>query len=74
MQKEQLTRKQQTMIKGTNAWNGYYYGVDYVVDPLETDFDYRVSETIRQKAAYGELTYHASDVFDVTFGFRHFFT
>ena len=72
MQKEQLTRKQQTMIKGTNAWNGYYYGVDYVVDPLETDFDYRVSETIRQKAAYGELTYHASDVFDVTFGFRHF--
>ncbi len=72
MQKEQLTRKQQTMIKGTNAWNGYYYGVDYIVDLLETDFDYRVSESIRQKAAYGELTYHASDVFDVTFGFRHF--
>ena len=72
MQKESLTRMQQTYIKGTNAWNGYYWGEDLIVDPLEKDFDYRVSESVRQKAAYGELTYHASDVFDVTFGFRHF--
>ena len=41
---------QQTLIKGTNAWNGYFYGLDYVVDPQEKDFDYIVSETIRQKA------------------------
>lgn len=72
MQKESLERKQQTYIKGTNAWNGYYWGVDYVVDPLEKDFDYRVSESIRQKAAYGELTFHTSETFDVTIGFRHF--
>ena len=72
IQKDSLKRMQQTLIKGTNAWNGYYYGVDYVVDPLEKDFDYVVSETIRQKALYGEFTFHASEVLDATLGFRHF--
>jgi len=72
MQKESLTRMQQTYIKGVNAWNGFYWGVDYIVDPLEKDFDYKVSESFRQKAAYGELTFHMSDVFDLTLGFRHF--
>tara|TARA_B100001057_G_scaffold114836_1_gene113273 strand:- start:12762 stop:15257 length:2496 start_codon:yes stop_codon:yes gene_type:complete len=71
-QKDSLSRMQQTLIKGTNAWNGYYYGVDYVVDPLEKDFDYKVSETVRQKALYGEFTFHTSEVLDVTLGFRHF--
>ena len=32
-QKDSLKRMQQTLIKGTNAWNGYFYGLDYVVDP-----------------------------------------
>ena len=71
-QKETLNRMQQTYIKGTNAWNGIYWGVDYIVDPLEKDFDYKVSETIKHKAAYGEFTYHANEKIDVTFGFRHF--
>ena len=41
-------------------------------DPLEKDFDYKVSETIKQKAIYGEFTFHTSDKIDVTLGFRHF--
>ncbi|GIS27134.1 MAG: hypothetical protein CM15mP127_15070 [Gammaproteobacteria bacterium] len=33
---ERILRKETTDIyQGTNAWNGYYWGVDYVVDPLE---------------------------------------
>ena len=71
-QKDSLDRMQQTLIKGSNAWNGYFYGVDYIVDPLEKDFDYKVSETVRQKALYGEFTFHTSDTLDVTLGFRHF--
>ncbi len=71
-QNETLERMQQTYIKGTNFWNGLYWAIDYVVDPLEKDFDYKVSETVKQKAVYGEFTFHTTDKIDITLGFRHF--
>ena len=71
-QEENQDRAQQTYIKGANLWNFYYWGVDYIVDDNEQDFDYRVSESISNSATYGELTFHASDKVDVTFGLRNY--
>ncbi len=72
MQEEDQHRAQQTYIKGSNMWNYYYWGVDYVVDANEQDFDYMVSEAITNSATYGELTYHSSENFDITLGWRRF--
>ena len=71
-QTEEMSRSQQTYIKGVNAWKGYYFGVDYVIDPNEQDFDYNVSESIDHEAFYGEFTFHLSDQYDLTLGFRDF--
>jgi hypothetical protein len=71
-QTEDMTRSQQTYIKGVNAWKGYYWGVDYVIDPNEQDFDYNVSESIDHEAFYGEFTFHLSNELDLTLGFRDF--
>ena len=71
-QTEDMSRAQQTYIKGVNAWKGYYWGVDYVIDPNEQDFDYLVSETIDHEAIYGEFTFHLNNEYDLTLGFRDF--
>jgi|TARA_B110000914_G_scaffold210182_1_gene209132 iron complex outermembrane receptor protein len=71
-QTEEMSRSQQTYIKGVNAWKGYYWGVDYVIDPNEQDFDYNVSESIDHEAFYGEFTFHLADEYDLTLGFRDF--
>ena len=71
-QSEDMSRAQQTYIKGVNAWKGYYWGVDYVIDPNEQDFDYLVNETIDHEAIYGEFTFHLNDEYDLTLGFRDF--
>ena len=71
-QTEDMSRSQQTYIKGVNAWKGYYWGVDYVIDPNEQDFDYNVSESIDHEAFYGEFTFHLSKELDLTLGFRNF--
>ena len=69
---EEQTRSQQTYVKGSNLWNYYYWGVDYIVDPLEQDFDYNVAERIKTRAYFGELTYDFTSEVDVTFGVRNF--
>ena len=69
---EDQKRAQQTYVKGTNLWNYYYYGVDYIVDPNEQDFDYNVNEIITNEATYGEFTYHFTDEVDITLGVRNY--
>ncbi len=71
-QSQDMSRTQQTYIKGVNAWKGWYWGVDYVVDPNEQDFDYFVGESIDHEAFYGEFTFHLTDEYDLTLGFRDF--
>tara|TARA_B100000575_G_scaffold290353_1_gene293896 strand:- start:7 stop:2508 length:2502 start_codon:yes stop_codon:yes gene_type:complete len=69
---ENQSRAQQTYVKGSNLWNYYYWGVDYIVDPLEQDFDYNVAERIKTRAYFGELTYDFTSEVDVTIGVRNF--
>ena len=69
---EDQSRSQQTYVKGSNLWNYYYWGVDYIVDPNEQDFDYNVNETITNEAVYGELTLHYTDEIDITLGVRNY--
>ena len=69
---ENQSRSQQTYVKGSNLWNYYYWGVDYIVDPLEQDFDYNVAERIKTRAYFGELTYDFTSEVDVTIGVRNF--
>src|SRR3546814_1389380 len=38
----------------------------------DVDFDYRQDENFKETAAYGELTWHATDNLHFTGGFRHF--
>lgn len=38
----------------------------------DVDFDYRQDERFKEKALYGELTWHATDRLQFTGGFRHF--
>ena len=69
---EDQSRAQQTYVKGANLWNYYYWGVDYIVDPNEQDFDYNVNEIITNEASYGEFTYHYTDEVDITLGIRNY--
>ena len=69
---EDQSRAQQTYVKGANLWNYYYWGVDYIVDPNEQDFDYNVREIITNEASYGEFTYHYTDEVDITLGIRNY--
>ena len=69
---EDQSRAQQTFVKGSNLWNYYYWGVDYIVDPNEQDFDYNVNEIISNEATYGELTYYFTDEVDITLGVRNY--
>ena len=71
-QDEDQSRAQQTFIKGVNLWKYYYWGVDYVVDPLEQDFDYSVNEKIENEAYFGEMTFHFNEKLDATIGYRKF--
>ena len=48
-------------------WPRFYAG-----DLTEIDFEYRRDTAYEELAVYGELTYHVSDVFRLTGGFRWF--
>jgi outer membrane receptor for ferric coprogen and ferric-rhodotorulic acid len=69
-----MYRNQQTYIKGTNLYKYYYWGVDYIIDSHEQDFDYNVYEEITNKAFFGELTFHIKNNIDLTIGARDFRT
>ena len=52
---------------------GFWPAIFYPGDQLtEIDFEYRRDTTYEEKAVYGEVTYHVSDAFRVTGGFRWF--
>jgi len=71
-QDEKQTRNQQTYIKGVNLWRSSYNLGDFVIDKYEQDFDYFVGEAIKNKAFFGEVTFHVNDKLDATLGFREF--
>jgi outer membrane receptor protein involved in Fe transport len=73
-QDESMYRNQQTYIKGTNLYKYYYWGVDYIIDSNEQDFDYNVYEEITNKAFFGELTFHLKNNIDLTIGARDYRT
>lgn len=50
-------------------WPATFYGGQQL---SEIDFEYRRDTTFKEKAVYGELTYHVSDTFRLTGGFRWF--
>lgn len=52
-------------------WDAAFPGFEAAVIS-DVDFDYRQSEEFKEKAIYGELTWHASDTLQFTGGFRHF--
>lgn len=49
-------------------WPAFYAGQQLT----EIDFEYRRDTSFEEKAIYGELTYHVSDTFRLTGGFRWF--
>ena len=52
---------------------GFWPAIFYPGDQLsEIDFEYRRDTTFEEKAVYGEVTYHVSDAFRLTGGFRWF--
>lgn len=73
-QDESMYRNQQTYLKGVNLYKYYYWSADYVIDPLEQDFDYNVYEDIENTAIFGELTLHLTDKLDFTIGARDYET
>jgi iron complex outermembrane receptor protein len=50
-------------------WPATFYGGQQLT---EIDFEYRRDTTFEEMAVYGELTYHVSDTFRLTGGFRWF--
>ncbi|MCO4812110.1 MAG: TonB-dependent receptor [Gammaproteobacteria bacterium] len=53
--------------------DGFWPAIFYPGDQLsEIDFEYRRDTTFEEKAIYGEVTYHVSDAFRLTGGFRWF--
>ncbi|TXG98140.1 MAG: TonB-dependent receptor, partial [Rhodocyclaceae bacterium] len=64
---------------GSNPWgmltnetfSAYYLGMRYAPGSSIDDFDRSFQYRVKQQAAYGQLTYHVSDQFDVTGGLRY---
>jgi len=52
-------------------WDAAFPGFEDAVTG-DVDFDYRQDERFKEKALYGELTWHATDRLQFTGGFRHF--
>ncbi|MCR6625750.1 MAG: TonB-dependent receptor [Pseudoxanthomonas sp.] len=52
-------------------WDAAFPGFEDAVIS-DVDFDYRQDERFKEKALYGELTWHATDRLQFTGGFRHF--
>ncbi|WP_334178919.1 TonB-dependent receptor [Pseudoxanthomonas sp.] len=52
-------------------WDAAFPGFEGAVIS-DVDFDYRQDERFKEKALYGELTWHATDRLQFTGGFRHF--
>jgi len=63
---------QQSFLPGAGDYIDALFGFDLGTDPLDQDFDYRLTENYIQKAIFGEITYSLTEKLDVTVGGRYF--
>jgi outer membrane receptor protein involved in Fe transport len=62
---------QQSFLRGFKRWWDAATGLPDVVTG-DMDFDYSRRESFEDRAAFGELTWHLSDAWQITAGLRHF--
>lgn len=70
--KQQLEATQDSELIGYRRWfdAAFPFAVGAVTG--DNDFQYRRTENFRELAGFGELTWHATDKLDLTFGGRYF--
>jgi iron complex outermembrane receptor protein len=70
--KQQIESTQESYLRGFKQWwDTLLPGLTGLVTG-DKDFDYRRVENFEEVAAFGEVTYHATDTVDLTFGARYF--
>lgn len=70
--KQQIESTQESYLRGFKQWwDTFLPGFAGSVTG-DKDFDYRRIENFEEIAAFGELTYHATDTLDLTVGARYF--
>lgn len=70
--KQQIESTQESYLRGFKQWwDTLLPGLAAVVSG-DKDFDYRRIENFEEVAAFGEVTYHATDTIDLTIGARYF--
>lgn len=63
---------QTSYLRGFKRWWDAAFPAYAAAVISDVDYDYRQDENFRETAAYGELTWHATDSLSFTGGFRHF--
>jgi len=63
---------QTSYLRGFKRWWDTAFPAYAAAVISDVDFDYRQDENFKETAAYGELTWHATDNLHFTGGFRHF--
>lgn len=70
--KQQIESTQESYLRGFKQWwDTLLPGLSGSVTG-DQDFDYRRIENFEEVAAFGEVTYHATDTVDLTIGARYF--
>jgi len=68
---QKMGSTQQSLLRGFKRWWDEFSGFPAAVTG-DMDFDYSRRETFKDRAAFGELTWHVSDDLQLTGGVRHF--
>ncbi len=70
-QDQDLGQTQQSLLRGFKRWWDAATGLPQLVTG-DKDFDYARDETFKDRAVFGELTWHFTDQFQATGGFRYY--
>ena len=70
-QDQDLGQTQQSFLRGFKRWWDTATGLPQLVTG-DKDFDYARNETFEDRAVFGELTWHFTDAFQATGGFRYY--
>lgn len=69
---QEIVSTQESYLRGFKQWWDLFLPAFAGSVTGDKDFDYRRDESFEEISAFGELTWHATDTFDITVGARYF--
>lgn len=69
---QEIVSTQESFLRGFKQWWDAFLPAAAGAVTGDKDFDYRRDESFEEISVFGELTWHATDTFDITVGARYF--